>query len=51
MRVETAVRRNWIEMQKRHDEPVNAIGLRIDPKDQMTLKVWRDEGIDRFVLK
>jgi len=51
MRVDAAVRKNWIEMQKRHEEPISPIGLRIDPKDQMTLKVWRDEGIDRFVLK
>lgn len=51
MRVDTAVRRNWIEMQKRHEVPINPIGLQIDPKDQMTLKVWRELGIDRFLLK
>jgi len=41
--------RSWIAIQKRHEVPVNPIGLRIDPKDQMGLKRWREAGIDRFV--
>ena len=48
---EIAYRRTWIEMQKRHEEPVNAIGLRIDPRDQMELKRWRDAGIDLHLRK
>jgi hypothetical protein len=28
---------------------VNAIGVKINPKDEKTLRVWRDEGLDKFV--
>jgi hypothetical protein len=48
---EVAYRRIWIEIQRRHPEPVNAIGLRIDPRDQMELKRWRDAGIDHHLRK
>lgn len=43
------IKRNWEDIQKRYNYPVNAIGVRIDPKDKETLKVWRDNGIDKFV--
>ena len=49
MPIDSAIKKTWIEIQKNHSVPVNAIGVPIDPKDQFTLKVWRDEGIDRFV--
>lgn len=45
------IRKNWEHIQKNHDHPVNAIGVKIDSKDEKTLKVWRDEGIDKFVKK
>jgi hypothetical protein len=45
------MKRSWIAMQQRHDVPVNPLGLAIDQRDQMTLKLWRDEGIDRFLKK
>jgi hypothetical protein len=48
MGIDASVKKNWVEVQKRHDVPVNAIGMKIDPKDEATLQVWRDEGIDRF---
>jgi hypothetical protein len=51
MGVKPAVKKNWIEIQKKHDQPVNAIGVKIDPKDEKTLKVWREEGIDEFMKK
>jgi hypothetical protein len=51
MPLDPKVKKNWEELQKKHSVPVNAIGAKIDPKDQATLKVWRDEGIDRFVKK
>jgi hypothetical protein len=51
MGIDNAIKKNWIEIQKRHDVPVNAIGVKIDPKDERTLKVWQDEGIDDFVKK
>ena len=46
-----AVKKNWMEIQKKHDVPVNAIGVKIDSKDEKTLTVWREEGIDEFVKK
>lgn len=51
MAIDERVKKNWIDVQKRHDVPVNAIGMKIDPKDSNTLRVWRDEGIDKFVKK
>jgi hypothetical protein len=45
------VKKQWIEVQKQHSYPVNAIGVKIDSKDQATLKVWREEGIDQYMLK
>ena len=45
------VKKSWVELQKKHDVPVNAIGVKIDPKDQATLKVWKEEGIDQFQKK
>jgi hypothetical protein len=51
MAIDPAVKKNWIEIQKRHAVPVNAIGVKIDPKDERTLKVWQEEGIDQFLKK
>jgi len=49
MALKPEIKKNWIEVQKRHDYPVNAIGIKISPKDKMTLKVWKEEGIDKFM--
>jgi len=49
MPIEPSIKKNWIEIQKKHDVPVNAIGVKINSKDQATLKVWTEEGIDKFV--
>lgn len=51
MGLDTNVKRNWIELQKKYDHPVNAIGVKIKPNDEKTLKVWKEEGIDQFVKK
>lgn len=51
MALDEAIKKTWIEIQSKHDVPVNAIGMPIDPKDQVTLSVWREEGIDKFVKK
>lgn len=51
MAISDNVKKNWIEIQKKYDVPVNAIGVKIDSKDAKTLKVWQDEGIDKFVKK
>ncbi|MCH9649552.1 MAG: hypothetical protein K0U98_15035 [Deltaproteobacteria bacterium] len=49
MALDPAIRKNWIEIQRRYDYPVNAIGVRIPPGDQFTLKVWREEGLEEFM--
>ena len=49
--LDEGVRKAWIEIQKQHDVPVNAIGVEIDPKDINTLQVWRKAGIERFVRR
>jgi hypothetical protein len=51
MPIDPAIKKNWIEIQKKYDYPVNAIGVKISEKDDKTLKVWKDEGIDKFVKK
>ena len=51
MGIDAGVKKNWIEVQKKHDVPVNAIGVKIDPKDEKTLSVWKEEGIDQFIKK
>ena len=51
MGIDESVKKNWIEIQKKFDKPVNAIGVKIDPKDEKTMNVWKDEGIDKFVKK
>jgi hypothetical protein len=51
MGIDQTVKNNWIEIQKNHNAPVNAIGVKIDPKDEKTLKVWKEEGIDKFLQK
>jgi hypothetical protein len=51
MALDERIKKTWIDVQKRHDVPVNAIGMKIDPKDANSLRVWREEGIDKFVKK
>lgn len=51
MGIDTSVRKNWIEIQKKHTVPVNAIGVKIKDSDSKTLKIWKDEGIDKFIKK
>lgn len=51
MAIDPTVKQNWEKIQEQYNYPVDALGRSIDPKDQETLKVWRDEGIDRFVKK
>lgn len=49
MAIDPAVRKNWIDIQKQHNVPVNAIGVKIESTDEKTLKIWKEEGIDEFV--
>ena len=46
MPLEERIRKNWIALQQKH-----ALGLRIDPRDEKTLKVWREEGIEAYMQK
>ena len=47
--IDPKIRRNWEEIQKKFSYPVNAIGMKIDNKDKQTLRVWRENGIDKFM--
>lgn len=51
MELNPAIKRNWIELQKKCEFPVNAIGIKISSNDTKTLKVWREEGIDNFMRR
>jgi hypothetical protein len=51
MTLDPGVKKTWIEIQKQFDVPVNAIGVKIDPKDEATLKVWTEEGIDQYMRR
>jgi hypothetical protein len=51
MPLKPEIKKNWIEIQKKHNYPVNAIGAKIDAKDAATLKIWKEEGIDEFMKK
>ena len=51
MGLDPSVKKNWIEIQKSNSSPVNAIGVKIDPKDEKTYRVWKDEGIDKYLRR
>lgn len=51
MAIDPTVKKNWVEIQKTVDVPVNAIGVKIDSKDENALKTWREEGLDAFMKK
>jgi len=51
MPLDPRVKKNWEEIQKKFDFPVNAIGVRIADKDQKALQVWKEENIDKFMKK
>jgi len=51
MAIPENVKNNWIEIQKKFDFPVNAIGVKINPADSKTLNVWKEEGIDSYQKK
>ena len=51
MAIDATIKKNWVEIQKKHDIPVNAIGVKIDSGDEKSLKIWKDEGIDSFMKK
>jgi hypothetical protein len=51
MPLDPRVKKQWEEIQKKYEHPVNAIGVRINDKDKETLRVWKEEGLDKFVRR
>ena len=51
MGINESIKKNWINIQKRNSVPVNAIGAKINSKDEKSLGVWRQEGIDKFMKR
>ncbi len=51
MKINASVKKNWTEIQKKFDYPVNAIGVKIKDNDSKTLSIWKEEGIDKFMKK
>ena len=49
MPLDPRVKKQWEKVQAQYTYPVDATGRPIDPKDQKTLSVWQDEGLDRFI--
>lgn len=49
MALEPSVKKNWEKLQEQYNYPVDAMGRPIDQNDQDTLRVWKEEGIDRFM--
>ena len=51
MGINEMIKKNWIAIQKKHSVPVNAIGVKIRKDDEKTLKIWQEEGINKFLQK
>lgn len=51
MGIDASVKKNWVEIQKKHNVPVNAIGVKIKDNDTKTMKIWKEEGLDNFLKK
>ncbi len=49
--INPVIKKNWTEIQKKYNVPVNAIGIRIKESDVKTLQTWMDYGIDDFIKK
>ncbi|MGF1505879.1 MAG: hypothetical protein ACFB51_12230 [Anaerolineae bacterium] len=51
MPVDDTIKKQWEDLQSKYNYPVDALGRPIDQKDQDTLNVWKEEGIDRFMKR
>lgn len=51
MSLKPDVKKRWVEFQKKNSVPVNALGIKIKDSDNATLKIWKEEGIDKFMKK
>ncbi|MCP4106558.1 MAG: hypothetical protein GY749_13660 [Desulfobacteraceae bacterium] len=45
MALDPIIKQHWIEVQKKYDYPVTAIGKKIEPTDKKALNIWKQEGI------
>ena len=44
MALDSIIKKNWIEIQKKSTAPVNAIGIKINPKDEKTLRFGKKKA-------
>lgn len=51
MVITPGVKKYWIKMQTKRAYPVNAMGIRIKPENTELLRKWREEGIDRHMVR
>lgn len=51
MSLKPELKKAWIEFQRRSNVPVNGIGIKIEPNDKDTLRVWMEEGINQYMRK
>lgn len=51
MPLDPNAKKQWEKIQAQYNYPVDALGRPIDAKDQKTLRVWQEEGVDRFVKR
>ncbi len=49
--INPVIKKNWTELQKKYNVPVNAIGIKIKDSDVKALQTWMNYGIDSFIKK
>jgi hypothetical protein len=49
MAISEAIKKNWVAIQQKYSVPVNAIGVKIRKDDEKTLKIWKEEGLNKFL--
>ncbi len=51
MQISESLKKHWKNIQQKSKVPVNAFGVKIDPKDRKLIKIWKDEGINKYLKK
>ena len=51
MAIDAIVKTTWQNIQSKNSVAVNAIGVPIKKNDKNAMQIWKDEGIDKFVVK
>ena len=46
MAIDEAFRLKWIATQRKFDYPVNAMGAPIAEDDEVSMRIWQEQGID-----